>query len=289
MTGKLSGKVAIVTGGTSGMGKATALMFAKEGAKAIVLVSRTQAKLEEVAKEIEAAGTKVAIVAGDVGSEDTAKKMVAAAKEFGAVDVAFLNAGMYASKKNTEIEESDIDGVFNANYKSVAWGLKHVLPAMKDSPGKGSVIVNTSCMGSVARATFAGSSMYSAAKAGADMLVQYAAKGAAEDGTRVNAVAPGIVATNIADMDEETTNGWAKGAQLVGRAGKSDEVASVVTMLASDDGTFLTGMSSRLTEAGLSRPTSLFILYKLRYNKERPPNSVMHTHENNVHVLCFVN
>jgi len=224
------------------MGKATALMFAKEGAKAIVLVSRTQAKLEEVAKEIEAAGTKVAIVAGDVGSEETAKKMVAAAKnEFGALDIAFLNAGMYASKKITEVEESDIDGVFSSNYKSVVWGLKHVLPAMKDSPGKGSVIVNTSCMGSVARVAFAGSSMYSAAKAAADMLVKYAAIEAAEDGTRVNAVAPGIVATNIAGMDEETTNGWAKGAQLVGRAGKADEVASVVTLLASDDGTFLTG------------------------------------------------
>jgi len=241
MTGKLSGKVAIVTGGSSGMGKATALMFAKEGAKAIVLVSRTQAKLEEVAKEIEQAGTKVAIVAGDVGSEETAKKMVVAAMEFGALDVAFLNAGMYASKKIIETDESDIDSLFSANYTSVVWGLKHVLPAMKDSPSKGSVIVNTSCMGNVARAAFAGSAMYSATKAAANMLVEYAAIEAAEDGTRVNAVAPGIVATNIAGMDEETTNGWASGVQLVGRAGKSDEIASVVTMLASDDGTFLTG------------------------------------------------
>lgn len=217
-------------------------MFAKEGAKGIVLVSRTQSKLEEVAKEVEAAGSKVAIVAGDAGSEDINKKMVeTAVSEFGQLDVAFLNAGVFGQKKIVEMEEEDVDSLFNSNFKSVVWGLKHVLPAMKESPNKGSVIVNTSCMGMLARAAFAGTSMYSASKAAANMLVEYAAAEAAEDGTRVNAVAPGIVATNIIGLDEAATNGMAKDVQLVGRAGTSDEIASVVTMLASDDGAFFTG------------------------------------------------
>lgn len=217
-------------------------MFAKEGAKGIVLVSRTAAKLEEVAKEIDAAGSKAVIVAGDVGSEETSKKMVeAATKEFGQLDVAFLNAGMFGQKPIVELVSEDIDSVFDSNFKSVAWGLKHVLPAMKASPNKGSVVVNTSVMGSYAKANFIGTSIYSASKAAADMLVKYAAVEAAADGTRVNAIAPGIVATNILGMDDAGADGFAKNVQLAGRAGRSDEIANVVTMLASDAGSFITG------------------------------------------------
>mmetsp|Transcript_14183 Transcript_14183/g.26539 ORF Transcript_14183/g.26539 Transcript_14183/m.26539 type:complete len:255 (+) Transcript_14183:85-849(+) len=242
---KLEGKVAIVTGASSGMGKATALEFAREGTKGIVLVSRTESKLEQVAKEVEALGSKVVIVAGDVSKEETCEKMVKAATSAfgGQLDAAFLNAGSISMKPIVELKNEDIDSMFDSNFKSVVFGLKYILPAMKKSPGKGSVIVNTSIMSSVARAPFSGASMYSASKAAVEMLVKYAAIEAAEDGTRVNAVAPGIVATNIMGLDADGTNGFAKDKQLVGRAGDSTEIAKVVTMMASDDSTFMTGSS----------------------------------------------
>ena len=98
-------------------------------------------------------------------------------------------------------------------------------------------------MGATPRAAFAGSSLYSAAKAAANMFVQYAASEGASQSTRVNAVAPGIVSTNIMGgaMSSEAIEGFAAGAQLVGRAGQSTEIANVVTLLASEDGSFMTG------------------------------------------------
>ena len=227
------------------MGRATALDFAKEGAKGIVLVSRTEAKLEEFAKEIEALGSKAIIVAGDVTKEATAQDMVKAATDNfdGQLDAAFLNAGSVGMKPIVELTDEDIDGMFDSNLKSVVYGLKHILPAMKASKGNGSVIVNTSVMGNIARAPFAGASMYSASKAAAEMLVKYAAIEAAADGTRVNSIAPGIVATNLMGMDKATADGFASDKQLMGRSGESDEIAKVVTMMASDDGSFMTGSS----------------------------------------------
>lgn len=212
------------------------------------MVSRTKEKLNDVAKEVtEVSGGKCRpiVVAGDVAIELTAQKMVqAAVDEFdGQLDAAFLNAGGMGMKPIVELTNEDIDQVFGMNFKSVIWGLKHVLPAMKksNSGSGGSVIVNTSCMGGTARAPFAGTSMYSASKAAADQLVKYAAIEAAGDGTRVNAVAPGIVATNIMGMDADSTNGFAADKHLIGRAGEPDEIAKVVTMLASDDGALMTG------------------------------------------------
>lgn len=217
-------------------------MFAKEGAKGVVLVSRTQTKLEDVAKEIEVGGGKAVVLAGDVTVEETSQKMIDLAEQaYGQIDAVFLNAGSISPKSIVELTSEDIDSTFNSNFKSVVYGLKYSLPAMAKSPNNGSVIVNTSAMGSVARANVTGVSMYSAAKAAADMLVKCAACEAAADGTRVNAVAPGVIATNIMGMDEAGTNNFAKDLHLNGRAGKSEEVASVVTMLASEAGSLMTG------------------------------------------------
>merc|ERR1719343_854434 len=228
------------------MGRATALDFAKEGAKGIVLVSRTKENLEKVAKEIAEinADVKTAIVAGDTSLEATAKDMVEAAqKEFGQVDVAFVNAGTFGEMAPfKDVKEESYDFIMNANVKSVVFAFKYLMPAMKESPTKDtSIVVNTSCMGSVARASFAGAGIYAASKAAADMLVKYAAIEGAEQSTRVNAVAPGIMHTNIMPMDQENYDKFAGDKQLVGRAGRDYEIAKVVTFLASEDATFVTG------------------------------------------------
>ena len=247
----LEGKVAIVTGASSGMGRSAALQMAQEGAK-VVLVSRTAAKLEAVAEEIKKAGGEAVVYAGDASKEETNRKMVEKAVEtYGQLDVAFINAGSIANCKLTEVTEDHLDSMLGGNLKSVVWALKYVLPAMAKSPNQGSVIVNTSCMGATARIDFAGSSLYSATKAAADMLVKYGAIEAAEDGTRVNGIAPGIVATNILGMSEEQTNGFGSAKQLVGRAGRGEEVANFVTFLASDASSFMTG-STHLIDGGWS-------------------------------------
>ena len=132
--------------------------------------------------------------------EATSEKMVeAAVAEFGQVDAVFLNAGSAAQKPIVDLTDEDIDGIFASNFKSVVYGLKHVMKSMKEKSG-GSIVVNTSCMGSMARNNFAGMSMYSASKAAADMAVKYAAVEGAPDKIRVNAVAPGVVATNLRPM-----------------------------------------------------------------------------------------
>lgn len=214
------------------------------------MVARTTDKLEEVAKEIAAltGTTLTAIVTGDVSLESTAKKMVeTAVSTFGSIDAAFVNAGMYASSKFADINEADVDTMMNLNVKSVVWALKYLLPAMKDNVNGGSIVVNTSCMGSVARVNLAGSGLYSASKAAADMLVKYAAIEATADNkegtpaTRVNAIAPGVVATNIGGMSQEQSDGFGAFTQLVGRAGKAEEIANFVTFLSSDDASFMTG------------------------------------------------
>ena len=222
-------------------GKASAVQFAKEGAK-VVLVSRTKEKLEQVVKEITDAGGEAVFVAGDVSKEETNKEMVAMATEkFGQVDICFFNAGAVGQFKLVDTTDEAMDGLINLNMKSVVYGLKHSLPALKASPNKGSVVVNSSVMGSMARGAFPGWSMYAATKAAAEMMVRFAAVEAAEDGTRVNGIAPGIVATNIMGISAEATDGFAADKQLIPRAGRSEEVANFVTFLASDESSFMTG------------------------------------------------
>lgn len=144
-------------------------MFAKEGAK-VVLVSRTAKKLQAVQQEIKAAGGQAAICAGDVAAENTNQTMVQTAVDtFGKLDVVFVNAGSLAQKPIVDVTEADIDTMFGHNVKSVVFAMKYAFPAMKEG-GKGSFIVNTSCMGSTARVDFAGTSLYAASKAAVSVI-----------------------------------------------------------------------------------------------------------------------
>eukprot|EP00904_Undaria_pinnatifida_P012047 jgi/Undpi1/7973/HiC_scaffold_24.g10445.m1 len=252
--GKLEGKVALVTGASTGIGKASAIAFAKDGAK-VVLSARTEAKLQAVADEIKAAGGEAVVVAGDVSKEADCKRMVdVAVEKFGGLHVAFNNAGVFETGTFADITEDALDKLVNINFKSLVYCFKYQIPAMAKSGDKGSIIVNSSCTASRVSTGPAmnGGGVYAASKAGADMLMKYAAVEGAASGVRVNSVAPGHVETPIYEgMPTEMLNEVAKANHLIGRPIQPDEIAKVVTFLASDDSTMVTG-SVYLMDAGWS-------------------------------------
>ncbi|KAJ8905622.1 hypothetical protein NDN08_002128 [Rhodosorus marinus] len=247
MPASLTGKVVIVTGASAGIGEGVALGAATAGAK-VVVVARSADKLDALVKQINEAGGEATSYVGDVGLESTAKGMVEKAlSTFGALHAAFLNAGYYGKAPITELDVDMIDTVLNVNVKSVILGIKHCLPAMKEtSGGTGSIIVNSSTMAS-AVTTGLGSApaIYAASKAAASMIMKYAAVEAAPD-VRVNAIGPGVIKTAMTDFipSEEMEN-----LHLLKRAGRVDEVVPLVTYLASDESSLVTG-SEMIIDAG---------------------------------------
>ncbi|CAM9891665.1 unnamed protein product [Ectocarpus sp. 6 AP-2014] len=242
---KLEGCVALVTGASGGIGKSTAIAFAKEGAK-VVIAARREDKLKEVADEIKAAGGEVALAVGDASKEADCKRMVdTAIEEFGGLHVAFNNAGVFRAVPFADITEDTIDDLLNINVKSLAWCFKYQIPAMKNTAGgKGSIIVNTSstALRTSALPGMAGGGMYSASKAAAEMLMKYAAIEGAASGVRVNSVSPGHVETPIyGEMPRETLVAVTGTTQLIARPIKPEEIANVVIFLASEDAAMVTG------------------------------------------------
>ncbi|CAN0205698.1 unnamed protein product [Pylaiella littoralis] len=247
MARKLEGMVALVTGASTGIGRVTAIVFAKEGAK-VVVAARREDKLKEVVDEIKAAGGEATFSVGDVSKEEDCKKMVDTAIEtFGALHIAFNNAGVFMPTPFHEITEETIHALLGINVKSIAWCFKYQIPAMaKYADGKGSIIVTTSstALRPTASPTMAGGGMYSATKAAAEMLVKYGAIEGAASSVRVNSIAPGHVETPIyGEMPRESLVAVSEMNQLIGRPIQSEEVAKVVVFLASSDAAMVTGSS----------------------------------------------
>ncbi len=247
MTGKLNGRIAIITGATSGIGKATALLFADEEA-ALVITGRRSALGETVANEIRSKGVRCVFVEADhTKVEDCQNVVDVALKEFGRIDILFNNAGIVTSGTAETTEENIWDDTLAINMTSVWRMCKLVLPHMKKQ-GKG-VIVNNGSDWSVVAGKNA--FPYIASKGAVGMMTKSMALDYARDNIRVNAVCPGDTF-----VDRWVEKGYFEGSDPVtveeamkessaylpmGRFGKPEEIARAVLFLASDDSSFVTG------------------------------------------------
>jgi NAD(P)-dependent dehydrogenase (short-subunit alcohol dehydrogenase family) len=236
----LENRRAIVTGGGSGIGRATAKNFAAEGARVCIADLNGEAA-ESVVKEISGAGGEAFACTTDVTSPEANEAMVAAAKErFGGVDVAYLNAGIAIG---STILDGDLDAwnqVLGVNLTGVFYGMRSVAPALIESGG-GSIIVTASVAGLRGGA---GMPSYYASKHGVVGLVKSAAVEFAPHGIRVNAVCPGVIDTPLLGPlhgVKEFTEGILSRGHLLGRVGEAPEVAQLVAYLASENASFVTG------------------------------------------------
>lgn len=236
--GQFQNKVVLVTGGTSGIGQATAVAFAKEGAK-VVISGRREKEGNETVRQIGNAGGEALFVKGDVSKAADVDAMVRKAVEaYGRIDYAFANAGILGNPKPF-LEETDeeIDRVTNINIKGVILTIKYVAQQMLKQGG-GVIINNASVLGFTGLPTL---NPYVASKHAVIGLTKSAALEFAKSRIRVNAVAPGPIDT---DMPKQATGGDTSQFDALvpmGRMGRPDEIAEAVLWLCSDRASYVTG------------------------------------------------
>ncbi len=235
MSDRLYGKVAVVTGAGSGMGMAMTKRFCAEGAR-VVAVDVTGAQ-DDVAASI---GVSCIGIDADVSrNADVIAMLGAAIANFGRLDILCNNAGIQGPLALTaDYEEDDWDRVLAVNLKGVFLGMKHAIPLMLETAGKGS-IVNTSSM--AAMVAFPQLPAYSASKGGVSVLTRQTAAEYASRNIRVNGILPGAIDTGMTrGMPADYLKG-AIDATLMGRIGTPDEIANLALFLASDESSFITG------------------------------------------------
>ncbi|MBI2761507.1 MAG: glucose 1-dehydrogenase [Chloroflexi bacterium] len=249
--GRLEGKTAVITGAASGMGRATALLFAREGARLLV-ADVDERGGEQVAEEIRGGGGKATFRRVDVSRSAEVEAMIgAAAEEFGALDVLFNNAGIEGeSARVADSSEENFDRVIAVNLKGVFLGMKYGLPVMAGQ-GRGSVINTASVAGLVG---WYGANAYSAAKGGVVTLTKTAALEYARYGVRVNCICPGVIRTA---MVERITGGTDEAMERLRRMqpfprlGSAEDIARMALFLASDESEFVTG-AAMTVDGGLT-------------------------------------
>jgi NAD(P)-dependent dehydrogenase (short-subunit alcohol dehydrogenase family) len=236
---RLEGKVAVITGGNSGIGLATAKRLQEEGAR-VAIAGRSRKTLDEAVKTI---GNGVLAVQADVAKlRDVDKLYAEVSEKLGKIDVLFVNAGVVRFAPIAETSESAYDEQFDINVKGAYFTIQKALPFLNDGA---SVILNTSVADSKGTV---GASAYSASKAALRSLARTAAAELVERGIRVNTVAPGPIVTPIfgrAGLPKETAEEFANAlvAKLpMKRFGQPEEVAATVAFLASQDASYITGV-----------------------------------------------
>lgn len=242
---RLQGKIAVVTGGADGIGKATCERFAREGA-GVVIADVNESKGTETAKAIAAAGGKVLFVRTDVADETSIKQMVAAAvKSFGKIDILVNNAAIFVLK-GIDATVEEWRQILDVNVIGASLVAKHVVPEIRKAGG--GAIVNLGSISSfIAQPQFV---TYNATKAAIATMTRCMALDLAPDGIRVNAVCPGTIWTQIVEritrekgMDRAAADadpGWG-GACMLKRIADPSEVAAAILFLVSDDASYVTG------------------------------------------------
>ncbi|MBB5415382.1 3-oxoacyl-[acyl-carrier protein] reductase [Paraburkholderia atlantica] len=246
---KLTGKVAVVTGASKGIGAAIAKALAAQGASVVVNYASSRAGADKVVADITAAGGKAVAVGGDVSKAADAKGIIDSAIEtYGRLDVLVNNSGVYEFATLEEITEAHFHKHFDVN----VLGLLLVTQAAAKHLGEGGSIVNVSSV--VTRITPATTAVYTATKGAVDAITGVLAKELGPRKIRVNSVNPGVVETegaHTAGVMGSEFETWAISTTPLGRIGQPDDIADVVTFLASDDARWLTGES--LIASGGSR------------------------------------
>ena len=249
MSQPFAGKVALVTGGNSGIGKATALLFARQGAR-VVIAARRAEEGEATVAEIRQNGGEAIFVRTDVAlaqdAEAVVKRTVA---EYGRLDCAFNNAGVSGGGLLHEVTEADWDRMIDVNLKGVWLGMKYQIIQML-SQGGGGTIVNDSSVAGVSG--YVRSPHYAASKHGVVGLTKSAALQYRDKGIRINAVCPGMIMTPMIERAFAIpgVEDWFR-SKVPGRGGNPDEVAQAVTWLCSDASSYVTGVALPV-DGGLS-------------------------------------
>jgi NAD(P)-dependent dehydrogenase (short-subunit alcohol dehydrogenase family) len=232
---RFEGKVAVVTGGNSGIGLAAAQRFQQEGAK-VAISGRSQKTLDEAQKTL---GKDALVVQADVSKlPDIDKFYAAVAAKFGKIDVLFVNAGIAKFIPFENVTEQDYDEMFDINAKGAHFTIQKALPLLNEG---GSIVLNTSIAGQIGHPA---ATVYSATKAAMRSLTRSAAAALIDRNIRVNAVAPGPIETPIfgrPGVPDGAIDGFVSGVPMK-RAGRPEEVAAAVAFLASSDASYITGV-----------------------------------------------
>jgi len=247
--GKLEGKVAVITGGNSGIGLATAKEFKEQGAR-VVITGRDQATLDDAKRAI---GGDAVAIRSDTSSLTQIDKLFAEVRErFGKIDVLFVNAGVGKFAPVEAVTEEFFDSIMDINFKGAYFTIQKALPLLNDNA---SIVLNASI---VANIGIANSSVYAASKAALITLARTLSAELVGRGIRVNVVSPGPVTTPILtrmgmppEVLEETINGFQAQVPMK-RFGRPEEIAKTVLFLASEDSSFLLG-TEVVADGGMSQ------------------------------------
>lgn len=243
--GRLENRVAIVTGASRGIGRAIAIIFAREGAKVVVNYRRQEGKAEEVVKIIKKAGGRAFAFKADVANSIAVYKMVEdTIKEFGGVDILVNNAGLGASDASLlELKDEDFDAIFNTNVKGILICTQAVAShMMKNRYGK---VVNISSVAGIGTSVLPGNLLYAGTKGAVNVMSKRMALELGAHGIYVNAIAPGLIRTDMAfgrlsPSERKRKIGSFNENSMLNRVGEPEDVANVALFLASDESNFIT-------------------------------------------------
>jgi 3-oxoacyl-[acyl-carrier protein] reductase len=238
--GKLADRVALIVGAGTGIGRATALLFAQEGAR-VVVTMRTAQNGRNVVEEIRAAGGDAAFVAGDAAVKPELLRMVAETERlYGRLDILIHNAAYLAPGSVEHLKDADLDRSVDLNLKACFWLVRGALPLLKRSPCGRVIVTTTPAM----KTAVSGLVAYQSTKVGINGFIRATALDLAKYGITVNEIGPGITVTEMSGehLAPATLEKLAKLVPL-GRLGRPDDIAKGMLFLASDDASYITGQS----------------------------------------------